>query len=142
MFSLRRLLRFKSPSFKLSTLHTGPNLNLFNKFQFPKRFDSTNNEPSSKVTTAVVDGVTAVDKGSYILRSNSPGASGLLPGREPIDLIAAVAPIEVKGRIAVCDGGGLGGHPRVFINLDRGLNTCGYCGLRYVPVKGSDHHHH
>lgn len=61
--------------------------------------------------------------------------------RSAMELIAAVPPIEVEGRVAVCDGGGgPAGHPRVFINLDTGKPTpCGYCGLRFVMRHG--HHH-
>jgi NADH dehydrogenase (ubiquinone) Fe-S protein 6 len=32
-----------------------------------------------------------------------------------------------------CDGGGVLGHPRVFINLTAaGWKDCGYCGRRFV----------
>ncbi|CAM9326717.1 unnamed protein product [Heterosigma akashiwo] len=58
------------------------------------------------------------------------------------ELIAKVAPIEVDGHIAVCDGGGGAlGHPLEYIQLDTkdltAPQTCKYCGLRYV----GKHHH-
>ncbi|XP_078485715.1 NADH dehydrogenase [ubiquinone] iron-sulfur protein 6, mitochondrial-like [Ciona intestinalis] len=56
-----------------------------------------------------------------------------------INLVAEIPPTEVKGRIAVCDGRespdhpAALGHPRVYINLDKGeIESCGYCGLRFV----------
>ena len=58
--------------------------------------------------------------------------------------IKKIAPIEVEGHLAVCEGGGGSlGHPIEYIQLDN-VNTnepvaCMYCGLRYVS-KG--HHHH
>lgn len=46
-----------------------------------------------------------------------------------IELIAEEPVREVEGRIACCDGGGGAlGHPRVWINLDKGKpESCGYC---------------
>lgn len=53
-----------------------------------------------------------------------------------VDMVDDVPPIEVDGRVAFCDGATDTielGHPRVFINLDKGgPQTCMYCGLRYV----------
>ncbi|XP_076825159.1 NADH dehydrogenase [ubiquinone] iron-sulfur protein 6, mitochondrial-like [Clavelina lepadiformis] len=56
-----------------------------------------------------------------------------------VKMINEIPPIEVEGRKAVCDGrdGPDGspalGHPRVYINLDKGEpESCMYCGLRYV----------
>lgn len=57
-----------------------------------------------------------------------------------IDLIQAVPPIAVEGRVAVCEGGPSEalGHPKIYINLDQpGNHSCSYCGLRFV--KKSDH---
>jgi len=57
-------------------------------------------------------------------------------------LVAQVPPIETKGTVAMCDGGGGAlGHPRVFLSLDKGLQTCGYCGLRFTPTEHDDEHH-
>ncbi|KAL7410217.1 zinc-finger domain-containing protein [Mrakia frigida] len=58
-----------------------------------------------------------------------------------MEMIAAEPVLLVKGRKAVCDGGGGAlGHPKVFINLDQpGPRSCGYCGLRFE--QDSNHHH-
>ncbi|CAO1624176.1 unnamed protein product [Parajaminaea phylloscopi] len=55
--------------------------------------------------------------------------------REPIRL--------VQSRIAMCDGGrGALGHPKVFINLDKGVKACPYCGLRYEKDHSAHSSHH
>lgn len=55
-----------------------------------------------------------------------------------IELIANQHIIRVDKNIATCDGGGSSlGHPKVYINLDLGVNVCGYCGLRFEQ----NHHH-
>lgn len=62
--------------------------------------------------------------------------------KSPMELIAVVPPIEVKGRIAVCEGAKdpALGHPVEYINVDDPRpNVCKYCGLRYVQEA---HHHH
>lgn len=55
-------------------------------------------------------------------------------------LISKVAPIEVDGDTALCNGGGGAlGHPLEYIQLNLGdVNDCKYCGLRYVR-KGEAH---
>lgn len=57
-----------------------------------------------------------------------------------LELINKVAPIEVEGDIAVCDGGGGAlGHPLEYIKVgNRGGEpvSCIYCGLRYVQKGG------
>ena len=66
-----------------------------------------------------------------------------------IDMIAEVAPIPWKGRVAACSGHldpVTGepipeelGHPTVYINLDKGaVGTCNYCGLRYYNADWHD----
>ena len=56
----------------------------------------------------------------------------------PIPAISLKKPvITVDGRKASCDGKNT--HPRIFMNLDNGEATCGYCGNIY---KSSDNHHH
>ncbi|KAJ3168465.1 hypothetical protein HDU88_001347 [Geranomyces variabilis] len=56
------------------------------------------------------------------------------------ELIAQVPVRMVSARRVACDGGGGAlGHPKVYINLDRGEpQPCGYCGLRFQQ----EHHHH
>ncbi|XP_053625634.1 NADH dehydrogenase [ubiquinone] iron-sulfur protein 6, mitochondrial [Plodia interpunctella] len=56
-----------------------------------------------------------------------------------VDLIAEVPPTQVTERVVWCDGGsGPEGHPKVYINLDKpGVQSCGYCGLRFEK---KDHH--
>ncbi|KAJ3155388.1 hypothetical protein HDU86_004290 [Geranomyces michiganensis] len=56
------------------------------------------------------------------------------------ELIAQVPVRMVSGRRVACDGGGGAlGHPKVYINLDRGEpEPCGYCGLRFQQ---EPHHH-
>ncbi|XP_006659152.1 NADH dehydrogenase [ubiquinone] iron-sulfur protein 6, mitochondrial [Oryza brachyantha] len=65
--------------------------------------------------------------------------------KSPMELINAVPPIKVEGRIAACDGrkdkghetASLG-HPIEYICLDLDQPAvCKYCGLRFVQ----DHHH-
>jgi uncharacterized Zn-finger protein len=49
--------------------------------------------------------------------------------------------IEVTSTRIACDGGGgAGGHPRVWlqIDLDKGFVECGYCDRRYVLKPGAD----
>lgn len=58
------------------------------------------------------------------------------------ELVNKIAPIKVKGSVAVCDGGGgVLGHPVEYIQLatktEGKPQVCKYCGLRYVH----DHHH-
>lgn len=55
-----------------------------------------------------------------------------------MELVSAVAPIEVEKEMAVCDGGGGAlGHPVEYISLARpgSVETCKYCGLRYTQKK-------
>ncbi|KAI8591983.1 zinc-finger domain-containing protein [Geranomyces variabilis] len=56
------------------------------------------------------------------------------------ELISQVPVRMVSARRVACDGGGGAlGHPKVYINLDRGEpQPCGYCGLRFQQ----EHHHH
>ena len=57
---------------------------------------------------------------------------------KPIQAITLEKPtIQVDGRKAMCDGNNT--HPRIFMNLDQGEATCGYCGNIY---KQSNKHHH
>ncbi|XP_039252413.1 NADH dehydrogenase [ubiquinone] iron-sulfur protein 6, mitochondrial-like [Styela clava] len=56
-----------------------------------------------------------------------------------VEMVNDVPPIEVESRIAYCegkdgpDGPAALGHPRVYINLDKGkAQSCMYCGLRYI----------
>ncbi|KAL7525371.1 hypothetical protein ACHAXR_000978 [Thalassiosira sp. AJA248-18] len=57
-----------------------------------------------------------------------------------LELINKVAPIEVEGDVAVCDGGGGAlGHPLEYIKVgNRGGEpvSCIYCGLKYVQKGG------
>ncbi len=60
------------------------------------------------------------------------------------ELVAKVPVIEVKGHVAMCDGGGGAmGHPVEYMQLDkkdgRSIATCLYCGLRYRAAAGSHH---
>jgi len=58
-----------------------------------------------------------------------------------MDMVAQIPPIEIEGRVAICDGtapfceAGPLGHPKVYINLDKpGIHSCPYCGLRFIQV--------
>ena len=57
-----------------------------------------------------------------------------------MEMIAQEPVRMVKGRKAVCDGGGGPlGHPKIYINLDKaGPKPCGYCGIRFEQ---ESHHH-
>lgn len=100
--------------------------------------DATRNEikelwngTTLKIRTS--DGGWLADTGDDMLTDRSPGAVNPGSGKEPIELIAQVPPIKIKARTTSCDGGsGPMGHPRVFINVDKGVASCGYCGLRFV----------
>ncbi|PRP81130.1 hypothetical protein PROFUN_01964 [Planoprotostelium fungivorum] len=97
---------------------------------------SSNYVLNNVVRTGTAYGKTVVDTGAFIVSIDSATSAGT-KDREPMDLIARVPPIEVAGRRAICDA--IGGHPRVFINLDRkGPSACGYCGLRFIQ---KEHHH-
>jgi uncharacterized Zn-finger protein len=53
--------------------------------------------------------------------------------------------IEVTSSRIACDGsGGSGGHPRVWLQIDRdkGWVGCGYCDRRYVLKPGSPAEEH
>lgn len=57
-----------------------------------------------------------------------------------IEMIKKQPTIESEKRIVYCYGGNKGlGHPRVFINLDHGVHTCGYCGQTFKQA--AEHHH-
>jgi len=45
--------------------------------------------------------------------------------------------IEVEDTVVACDGGGVLGHPRVFLNLVDGAAECGYCDRRFVLKPGA-----
>ncbi|KAF7639221.1 zf-CHCC domain-containing protein [Meloidogyne graminicola] len=51
-------------------------------------------------------------------------------------LVADHLPIPSERSVVFCDGGHThGGHPKVFINLDKpGTHACGYCGARFYNV--------
>lgn len=50
-----------------------------------------------------------------------------------IELIKKQPTIVVKDRRTHCDGGNEHlGHPRVYINLDHGKHSCGYCGQTFI----------
>ena len=55
-----------------------------------------------------------------------------------LDLVHQIPPIEVKGEMAICDGGGGAlGHPLEYISLARGpgvVEYCKYCALRYTQA--------
>lgn len=58
-----------------------------------------------------------------------------------IDLIKEQPTILSKAKIVHCDGGNTNlGHPRVFINLDHGVKTCGYCGQTFKHEHSGNHH--
>eukprot|EP00276_Gloeochaete_wittrockiana_P019794 CAMPEP_0184345752 /NCGR_PEP_ID=MMETSP1089-20130417/14129_1 /TAXON_ID=38269 ORGANISM="Gloeochaete wittrockiana, Strain SAG46.84" /NCGR_SAMPLE_ID=MMETSP1089 /ASSEMBLY_ACC=CAM_ASM_000445 /LENGTH=124 /DNA_ID=CAMNT_0026676181 /DNA_START=20 /DNA_END=394 /DNA_ORIENTATION=- len=60
-----------------------------------------------------------------------------------MDLVNKIPPLEVTTDRISCDGGGGAlGHPKVYICLEKvnEVETCGYCGLRFVNV-GHGHHH-
>lgn len=48
----------------------------------------------------------------------------------------------VSDRKTTCDGGGVLGHPTIFINLDdtSQAHSCGYCGKRFQQTKENGHH--
>jgi len=54
-----------------------------------------------------------------------------------------VETIEVEETTVACDGGkGALGHPRVFLQLEKGEVDCPYCGRRFVLKKGAKAAHH
>ncbi|KAK8925750.1 hypothetical protein KSP39_PZI018983 [Platanthera zijinensis] len=76
-----------------------------------------------------------------LLLHDAKGMRMVSSRKSPMELINEVPPIEVEGRIAVCEGDSDPslGHPIEFICLDlKEPAVCKYCGLRYVQC---DHHH-
>lgn len=68
------------------------------------------------------------------------GRKKLLNPNPAIDLIAKHPAITVKENTAHCDGGHANlGHPRVYLNLDKGQNTCNYCGQKFNYDKSHSH---
>ena len=69
--------------------------------------------------------------------SNTPAGRFPNTGKTPMEMIAEVPPIPVKGYVAICVGGGHPalGHPVEYIQLNKrvpgAIETCKYCGLRY-----------
>jgi len=62
-----------------------------------------------------------------------------MPPRHPETLVAPPEQIVVSTKRVACDGGGVLGHPLVY--LDMGKETfveCGYCDRRFVL--SADHH--
>ncbi|ADK99558.1 zinc-finger domain-containing protein [Brevundimonas subvibrioides] len=62
-----------------------------------------------------------------------------MPPRHPETLVAPPEQIVVSTKRVACDGGGVLGHPLVY--LDMGGETfveCGYCDRRFVL--SADHH--
>lgn len=56
---------------------------------------------------------------------------------------APVETITVDSPTVACDGGGDGGHPRVFLNMgSRHEIDCPYCGRLYVLKEGAHAHSH
>jgi len=57
----------------------------------------------------------------------------------PLDprLPAPFEVIPVEETIVACDGGGILGHPRVFLTLVDGVVVCPYCSRTFV-LKGSE----
>lgn len=50
-----------------------------------------------------------------------------------LEMIRKQPTIEVKSKRVFCEGGHPRlGHPRVYMNLDHGVHTCGYCGQTYL----------
>jgi uncharacterized Zn-finger protein len=46
--------------------------------------------------------------------------------------------IEVETPVVGCDGGGLLGHPLVYLNMEgAGTIDCPYCGRRFVLKEGA-----
>lgn len=88
-----------------------------------------------------------MSKSSSIVKAAGREAVRYLGGRTPlvnpnpaINLIAKHPAITVTERTTYCDGGNVKlGHPRVYINLDKGQNTCGYCGQKFNYDKSHSH---
>eukprot|EP01096_Ripella_sp_DP13-Kostka_P009932 TRINITY_DN3844_c0_g1_i1.p1 TRINITY_DN3844_c0_g1~~TRINITY_DN3844_c0_g1_i1.p1 ORF type:complete len:134 (-),score=53.74 TRINITY_DN3844_c0_g1_i1:37-417(-) len=69
--------------------------------------------------------------------------TNLFQPESAMDLVNKIPPLEVTTDRIWCDGGGGPlGHPKVYLCLEKvnEVQTCGYCGLRFVNV-GHGHHH-
>eukprot|EP01104_Vermistella_antarctica_P020686 TRINITY_DN8968_c0_g1_i1.p1 TRINITY_DN8968_c0_g1~~TRINITY_DN8968_c0_g1_i1.p1 ORF type:complete len:138 (-),score=25.94 TRINITY_DN8968_c0_g1_i1:38-451(-) len=92
--------------------------------------------PSSSVSSVVIShrmkSTSSDTKAKALYQENT-----LFQPESAQDLINEVPPIEIAANSVQCDGGGGAlGHPRVFINLDKGgAHSCGYCGLRFTRKK-------
>jgi uncharacterized Zn-finger protein len=54
-------------------------------------------------------------------------------GQAMPDVTEEIEVIYVDSRTAVCDGGGVLGHPRVFLAIDHsGQVECPYCSRRFI----------
>jgi uncharacterized Zn-finger protein len=60
-------------------------------------------------------------------------------GEDMADGIARPETTEVATREVACDGGGVLGHPRVYLNMGTGdWVECPYCDRRFVLVAGAE----
>jgi len=62
-----------------------------------------------------------------------------MPPRHPETLVAPPEQIVVSTRRVACDGGGVLGHPLVYLDMGKeDFVECGYCDRRFVL--SPDHH--
>ncbi|MBB5694187.1 zinc-finger domain-containing protein [Roseomonas sp. GCM10028921] len=70
-----------------------------------------------------------------------PDFTGYTPNR--VEGVTAQEVIQVTSRHVPCDGGGLGGHPLIWLRVEGDEITCPYCSRTYhlAPGAGDDDHH-
>jgi uncharacterized Zn-finger protein len=94
---------------------------------------------SRSFATQIIFSKSDITNASYPIPSKSSA-------KTPQEYIAEIAPIEVAGLTAICDGGDAHmGHPIEYIQLNKIDPTkpepCKYCGLRFIN-KHLAHGHH
>lgn len=56
----------------------------------------------------------------------------------PEDPLAPPETLEADGEVVACDGGGVLGHPKVWLNMrGKGFVDCPYCDRRFVLRPGA-----
>merc|ERR1712130_512703 len=75
------------------------------------------------------------------LTSKNP--HGLYTPRPAVDMVHEEPPTEMTATNVRCDGGGVLGHPVVYISLEKEgqVKQCMYCSARFVRVAGHGHGH-
>jgi uncharacterized Zn-finger protein len=74
-------------------------------------------------------------KKETVMATHAAPATASAPGVEET--------IQTHNRTVACDGGGVLGHPRVYLRIEGSEILCPYCSRRYILAAGAgdDHGH-